>query len=299
MAKGKRLGSLVILVLLASLLRALEKESDPHALATMLGEGAKYCEKLKTAAFKYFCLEHVSETLSDPTGHRHKNVYHYDYQIIGKEGKASEQRTLLFENGNQRHLEKAQLATRIFSYYSFYLPIFLLAKENQAKYNYQLQAMQKINGRKAQGIKVVLKELAGGPVVDGQIWLDTTDFSVIKIELNPRYFAGFEQLQQEAMKMGAILTLSDVHWYEVKRNGLRFPSQTEIREIYSMCGLPPGSRSLGARGIRGLAELNGSGGDWNSSTQRWGFDRSRTVFSYSQHRFSNVEMEYSAQPLKD
>jgi hypothetical protein len=299
MAKGKRLGSLVILVLLASLLRALENENDPHALATMLDEAAKYCEKLKTTAFKYFCLEHVSETLSDPTGHRHKNVYRYDYQIIGKDEKASEQRTLLFENGNQRHLEKAQLSTRVFSYYSFYLPVFLLAKNNQAKYIYQLQAVQRINGIEVRGIKVVLNELADGPVVDGQVWLDTTDFSVIKIEINSRYFAGFQQLREQAMKAGADLTLSDVHWYELKRNGIRFPSRTEIREIYNMSGSPPGSGRSGASGLKGLGGLMDSRGDWNSSTQRWKFDRSRTVFSYSQHRFYNVEMEYSAQPLKD
>jgi hypothetical protein len=299
MTIGKRLGNLVLLLLLASSLKALENESAPNALATMLSEGAKYCEKLKTAAFKYFCLEHVSETLSDPTGHRHKNVYRYDYQIIGKDGKASEQRTLLFENGNQRHLEKAQLSTRVFSYYSFYLPFFLLAKENQAKYIYQLQAVQRINGIEVQGIKVVLNELAGGPVLDGQVWLDTTDFSVIKIEINPRYFAGFEQLREQAMKAGAELTLSDVHWYELKRNGIRFPSRTEIREIYNMSGSPPGSGRSGSRGLKGLSGIMDSSGDWNSSRQRWKFDRSRTVFSYSQHRFSNVEMEYSAQALED
>jgi hypothetical protein len=299
MAKGKRLGSLVILLLLTSSVRAMDNESDPHTLATMLGEAAKYCEKLKSTAFKYFCLEHVSETLSDPMGHRRKNVYHYDYQIIGKEGKASEQRTLLFENGNQRHLEKAQLSTRIFSYYSFYMPVFLLAKENQAKYNYQLQAVQKINGREAQGIKVVLRELADGPILDGQVWLDTTDFSVIKIEVNTRYFAGFEQLQKQAMKAGADLNLSDVHWYEVRRNGIRFPSRTEIREIYVMNGLPPGSGRSGASGSLGSIGINGWSGDWNSSSHRWEFDRSRTVFSYSRHRFFNVEMEYSVQPLQD
>jgi hypothetical protein len=174
-----------------------------------------------------------------------------------------------------------------------------LAKENQGKYEYHMQEAEMMGGIKTQAIKVVLKELAGGPMIDGQVWLDTSDFSVIKIDLNPRYFAGFEQLQQEAMKTGAILTLSDVHWYELKRNGMRFPSKTEIREIYSMSGLPPGSRHSGARGLRGLAELSASGGDWNSAAQRWEFDRSRTVFSYSQHRFSNVEMEYSAQPLED
>ncbi|MBN2399711.1 MAG: hypothetical protein JXI33_05150 [Candidatus Aminicenantes bacterium] len=297
MIKAKHVGWLVTLLLLATGLGALEKKNSPDTLTLLLGKAAMYCEKLKTTAFKYFCLEQVNETLADSTGRRQKNVYRYDYQIIAKDGKISEQRTLLFENGKKRHLQKAKLPTRIFSYYSFHLPVFLLAKENQSKFNYQLQAVQMVSGSKAWGIKVVLKELAGGPMVDGQIWLDAKDYSVIKIELNPRYFARFEQLQKEAMKAGAILTLSDVHWYELKRNGIRFPSQTEIREIYTMSGPPPGRGRSGARGIKGLAGESAASGNWDSSAQHWKFDRSKTVFTYSQHRFFNVDMEYSAQPL--
>jgi hypothetical protein len=299
MAKVKHLVSLAIPLILISSIRAAENESHANDLPAMLAAGAAYCQKLKNAAFSYFCLEQVSETLADPVGHRHKNVYHYDYQIIGKNGKASERRTLIFKNGKEEHEENARLSTRIFSYYSFYLPIFLLAEENQDKYEYHLQAVETIDGINAQAIKVVLKELAGGPVVDGQVWLDTTDFSVIKIEVNPRYFAGFEQLQKQAMKAGADLNLSDVHWYEVRRNGIRFPSRTEIREIYAMNGLPPGSGRSGASGSLGPIGINGWSGDWNSSSHRWEFDRSRTVFSYSRHRFFNVEMEYSVQPLQD
>jgi hypothetical protein len=289
----KLLRGLVFLMLAALIMEALGSGTEASALATMLRGAAAYCEKLKKAAFKYVCLEQVTETVGDPMGEKRKNVYEYDYQILWKEGKASERRILVRENGDPRHVEDARLATRIFSYYSFYLPVFLLARENQDKYDYQLQPAQEGDGENALVLTATLREFAGGAAVDGRIWLDGSDFSVTKIEMNPRYFSGFEHLRKQALKMGATLKLSDVHEYALMRDGIRFPSRTEIRETYLMSGPPPGSRSSSPQKISDFGKMAGGGGDWNSASQHWEFDRSRTVFSYSRHRFFEVGTEYS------
>ncbi|MBN2344948.1 MAG: hypothetical protein JXO51_01060 [Candidatus Aminicenantes bacterium] len=289
----KHVCGLVLLMLATSGTRTLGSETEASTLATMLRGAAAYCEKLKKAAFKYVCLEQVTETMGDPTGKKSKNVYEYDYQILWKEGKANERRILIRENGEPRHVENAQLTTRIFSYYSFYLPVFLLARENQDKYDYQLQPAQEGDGENVRVLTATLKEFSGGAAVDGRIWLDGADFSVIQIEMNPRYFSGFEHLQKQALKMGATLTLSDIHRYDLARNGIRFPSRTEIRETYLMSGPPPGSHSSSPRKISDFSRMSGGSGVWDSASQRWEFDRSRTVFDYSRHRFFEVDMEYS------
>jgi len=66
----------------------------------------------------------------------------------------------------------------------------------------------------------------------GVVWLDVGDGSVVKIELNPRSLRGIDRLRSRAGRKGTRLKLTDVHWYDVIKKGIRFPSRTEISRLF-------------------------------------------------------------------
>jgi hypothetical protein len=90
------------------------------------------------------------------------------------------------------------------------------------------------------------------------VWVDEQDGSVVKIELDPRSLRGIDMLQEAARRKGGALKVTDIHWYEVRSNNIRFPSKTEISEI-----------KLAAQ-----EEL----------------ENSRTVFTYKDYRFFKVNV---------
>ncbi|MCP5108122.1 MAG: hypothetical protein GY950_32340, partial [bacterium] len=165
--------------------------------------------------------------------------------------------------------ENVFVLTNFFSYYPFLMPATFLSRQNQEKYQYQLLAEEKIGETNTFKLNVEPKKEAKGMrgiVNHGVVWIDAKDGSVVKIELAPRALRGIETLQAVARSKGTRMKVNDIHWYEVKRDKLRFPSKTEISEI---------RLALKKDDPKQMEEV----------------ENSKTVFNYKNYRFFNVNVD--------
>jgi hypothetical protein len=168
--------------------------------------------------------------------------------------------------------DKETILTNFFSSYPYLMPISMLAAENQSKYRYRLLDRKTISRRSLYKVSVEPKE-EGVMIKDsnyGVVWIDEEDGSVYKIEVDPNSLGGLKQLTKLAREKRHRLKVSDVHFYEVKRKGIWFPSRTEI---------------------------NCSFLDWDQVKKRLKLLRSGaleemgTVFEYKKYKFFNVNVD--------
>jgi len=253
--------------------------SRKNKLKSILEKSADYCEKLKKTTFYFTCREEITDRLTRKGETERDKLFAYDYQIIMHEnGKMDERRELIGTSGQgkenkkkkQREKEKREsearslLITNFYSRYSFLLPITLLSRENREKYRFQLLSREKIEDCDTYKISVDPKDKGTGAVNHGLVWLDVGDGSVVKIELNPRSLRGIDRLRSRAGRKGTRLKLTDVHWYDVIKKGIRFPSRTEISRLF-LATQPEDPQSTRT-------------------------EHALTVFSYKNYRFFNVNV---------
>jgi hypothetical protein len=238
---------------------AVNNESDP-ALIALLAKGAAYAEKLKKTAFGFFCREEVTEEnfkrISVEKYSRHS--WTYDYQIIARDGRITENRVLLKKNRESSHQEKAQLETAFRSFYSFFMPVTLLAGEKQHLYQYQLLGKEKINKIKVWRIAAVRRDPSLS-IPWGEVWVDEEDGAVLKIQLEQTSIIGFERLAEKLAEQRFLPVITTIHEYNIEKNQIRFPGKTTFIERHKM--------------IWGDPQI---------------FLHSRTYFEYRDYRFSFV-----------
>lgn len=244
-----------------------------NSLEAILDQSANYCEKLKKATFYFTCKEEIFDFYSIEGKKVKENVYRYDYQILMEEkGKMTENRSLIKNNhsGKKRKKKKRQkdefVLTNFYSNYPFLLPVTLVGKENRMRHRYELLSREKINGRETFKIGVTPVNKESNTINHGVIWVDSKDGSIAKIELNPRSLKGFEKVKNRAVKKNASLKLTDIHFYEVKKSGIRFPSRTEMRLIY-------------------LAEKE------DNKQKPVELEHAATIFSYRDYKFFKVDVD--------
>lgn len=206
----------------------VSEEKSPE-LAALLEKSARYCERLKRAALKFYCREKVTELFFANDRAGKCKVWNYDYQIVLQDGKLEETRT--DARGRKKKgmvLEKKKLETVYHSYYSFFLPATFLSAERQTEYRYTWITEKKTW---MPGFRIVaqpLKPQSGLP--GGELWIDEQDGSVMAIKLDPYTVAGFlDRLDKENTKEKSA-TITDFHSYKKRYNGLRFPNRTLIME---------------------------------------------------------------------
>jgi hypothetical protein len=239
-------------------------------LDKILENSAEYCSKLAASALYFVCLEKITEEtsqankkgqlsnprepsyqqLTDPRRNqefRHegtperyrrgpqetnlrKNVYLYDYQLIKKNDKIDESRTLLEENGKEKNEKNAQLKTRKFySYRSVLGPIGLLGKSQQRKFNYNIIEEKKYKGRDALVIEAKPKTTSTENSNYGRIWIDKENSQILRIDVAQESLVGYKDPKVKGINH--IITIS--HYYDVEKNGLMFPSKTVFEENYT------------------------------------------------------------------
>lgn len=262
-------------------------EKDPgidiygkNKLKVLLDNAADYCEKLKNATFYFTCEEKIVESSFAGQKEVRSNTFVYDYQIIMEDnGKINEKRTLMentaYKDDGPQIKEKAKIKevrdlviTKFYSRYPFLMPVTILARENRKNFRYRLLAEEQVGGRQTFKINVEPRQTNLGTINHGVAWVDAKDGSVIKIELNPHAISGIETLQETAGRKGMKLKVTDTHWYELKKGGVRFPDRTEIHEAYLA---PPGAGPVDPGPMAALEET-------------------RTVFSYTNYRFFKVNV---------
>jgi len=215
-------------------------------LSDILRKSAAYCKRLKKVTFYFICTEEVLDTYWFNGEKVKDDKYLYDYQILMQEnGQMKEARKLMPDKSEKVTKKKKRKRkkkdnkmktpiTNFYANYPFVMPISMLARENQSRYNYLLLGTDTVNGRKAIKVSVepLEKEDYKESGVYGLVWLSPADGSVLKIDVSPYSFSGVKGLKKVAKRKGTDLKISDVHWYDVERKGVRFPSKTAISCIF-------------------------------------------------------------------
>jgi hypothetical protein len=259
---------------------------DQDLLDSLLKKSAQYCQKLKKATFHFTCTEEVIDSYWLGGDILRDNHYFYNYRIIREEdGKLDEDRKLKPESMELIEKRRKELGiagdrqillTNFFSVYPFLTPVSMLAEENQSKYRYRLLRTEAIAGKTLYKVSVEPKQ-EGIMEKDsnyGIVWIDEEDGSVYKIQLDPDSLNGVETLKKVARQKRNRLKVLDVHSYEVKRSGIRFPSRTEIN--CSFLDWEPAKTVTGGIQVDALEKVG-------------------TVYEYKKYQFIDVNVVESEQ----
>ncbi|MCU0237606.1 MAG: hypothetical protein MUC72_11055 [Acidobacteria bacterium] len=270
----------------------------PAEMTALLKLAADYSERLRHAAFRFICRETVNEDVlvrdvMDRSSHKRvRTSWLYDYQVVVRDGKVTEDRVLLRKNKTKKRVENAALETRFRSLYSAFLPATLFAADKQPAFFYRLEKHEKMYGRPVARLAVTPRpghEETGA----GTAWVDEETGAVLKIDLAQRAIKGIEAMEQRAKQSGARLLVSDVHYYGIERDGVWLPSSTTISEYYviSVSEVRDASR---------LAER----GTWSpparmlSSSGKRQIELSRTWVEYADFKFFVVDVQSREEALK-
>lgn len=221
-------------------------------LKNILKKTAEYCERLKKMALFFVCHENIEEKIyfyrrtkafssedfktSAPLAkvglkqrRMKRSTYVYDYQMIKKEDKEEEKRILLREGKKEKHVENAELKIRGYkAKFLVYGPVGFLSYYWQNHFTYEIIGQDKINGIKTIVISASPTEPREENYYFGKIWVDENDFSILKIMWDAKTLEGYE----EKAFPGVTKSLSWEVFYEVEKNGVRFPSRQLIKDIY-------------------------------------------------------------------
>lgn len=249
---------------------------DQADLEKILEKCAEYCYRLANAALDFVCIEKIKEemffrpqayvaqggTFYSAAGRTtRKNVYVYDYQLIRKKLQIKESRILIEENGKKKNEKNAELKTHMFGHeHIIFGPVGLLSEFWQQYYAYRIVKREKLKGD-----RVIVMEAIPIPYLEtdnlyGKVWVREGDFSIIKIEWEPKSLKNYELIEENAKKLNAEPQIKLFSEYAFEKNGIRFPSRYVITEGYNQ-----------KRGTR--------------------FTRSKTTVTYKDYKFFTVETE--------
>jgi VWFA-related protein len=229
----------------------------PPPAQTLLAAASDYCRRLQDAALNFVCKEDVRERLSrahtqqagipsdmNPYGRAQVFLggaasireWTYDYQLVRREGKAEETRTLLKENGSPRHVENAKLATVRFEHANVILgPVGILGEAAQRLHDYGIVKETEMDGEAVVLIDVRPKAKEASSLY-GKAWVRRRDGAVLKIEWEPASLGNYEEIARMAREYGARPKISFASEYAFEKNGLRFPSEYSVTEDYQISG---------------------------------------------------------------
>lgn len=226
------------------------KIKDQETLDAILKKTGDYCEKVKAMALFYVCREKVEDerhlferknllkfSLSAIENIKPRRIrtktYTYDYQLIKKGEELKEKRILLEEDGEEKYEENIEFRPVKYSgTYMVYGPVGFLSKQWQQHFEYNIVGKDVIDDKKAIIIESTPKKEREVNYNFGRVWVDEKDFSILKIEYDPRSIKDYEDELLES----PIGDLSKkVIWathFGVEKNGVRFPSRQLIQEFY-------------------------------------------------------------------
>lgn len=249
---------------------------DQVELEKILEKCAEYCHRLANAALDFVCLEKIKEEIFfRPQTHvsqvgtfystagraTRKNVYVYDYQLIRKKLQIKESRILIEENGKKKNEKDAELKTHLFGHqHIIFGPVGLLSEFWQQYYDYRIVKREKFKGDRVIVIEALPIPFLETDNLFGKVWIREGDFSIMKIEWEPKSIKNFEVIEEIAKKLNAEPEIRLFSEYAFEKNGIRFPSRYLITEGYNQ-----------KRGIR--------------------FARSKTTVTYKGYKFFTVETE--------
>ncbi len=226
---------------------------DTALLKQVMQKTGDYCERLKAVALDFICHENIKENTyfyNKKSSYRRSDVagemiystqlklrrvqdksYVYDYQMIRKEEERYEKRDLLEKNGKKNEKKDAKLELqRYFAQYLVYGPVGFLSHYWQQHFDYAVVGRDALDGRATLVITATPTEKREENYSFGKIWVDAADFSVLKIEWDPRSIPGYsEELDSSIGNLKREITWSVT--YGIEKNGIRFPSFQKLEEV--------------------------------------------------------------------
>jgi|GEM_PF-1117437 len=277
-------------------------ETIPDEEFKRLMDGAAlYSEKLKTSALHYLCREEITDiyTPFDPYSMRRSNAgipidqgineifgastlgrygrsevkkHIFDYRLLKKGDDIKEDRELIKSSDippQYQSINKDQVIkpTAFMTEKAVFAPITMLDRSRQPLYIFRFLKYDDLKNRKCAVIKVIPRNSTTIKGVYGTIWLDTQDFSLLKIEVAPQSIINYPKLQEAAIKITSKLFLSlEMDFFEI-RQGVRFPTEVRMIEKYK------GGRTV------------------SNAYSSSGWERVKTIFTYSQYQFFNIQTD--------
>ena len=215
-----------------------KKNVEQERLGIILNKTGEYCRSLEKAVIDFICLEEIEEEVNWSKDYPQmrpwikRNTYVYDYQFIKENHRIEESRVLLEENGRKRHEKNAKLKTSAFQYRNvLYGPIDLLSWERQVVFEYRIRSDDEEVGENV----VVLEAFPRSPgeySAYGKIWIKKEDFSILKIEWNPKSIRNFKQVEEIAERYESEPDITITTEFNYEKNAIRFPSKYSIQEAY-------------------------------------------------------------------
>ncbi|UCH94317.1 MAG: hypothetical protein JSV88_29170 [Candidatus Aminicenantes bacterium] len=259
-------------------------------LKEILAGAANYCEKLKKSDFHFLCQEKVyinhkpltdAEDYQSFTSYRdaqkgtysqldeirqkvytRMQSYVFNYQLNKQGLEINEKRTLIASKDNEKvDQEKVIRADAYFARRLVLVPLLFLDRAQWGKYDFHLKGYEKWKSRKAAVVEVTPRETTKTTTIYGKLWIDTEDFSLVRIEANPRSIPGYTQFNELAAKLQTKLYLSLETEFAEIHDGIRFPTKVHMLEKY--------------KGGRYIRQHRGSKG----------WERSRMIFTYTDYQF--------------
>lgn len=253
------------------LAQGLQVFQEKVLLRDLLKGLAAYCAKLDQQYFMFFCHEVIKDYVDFSLEFKHRrpiaNTFVYDYQLLKEKNKIKEQRILLEENGEKKHMEDARLFTN-FQYENLVMgPQVLFAKNWQNFYDYRLHGQSSTSGAPVYLIEAIPKDLPTSVGLIAKIWVkhEGQEFDILKIQWNGKtIIKNFDELINLEYLYGADLKINFLLEFNLEKLGVRLPSRFFIEVAYQ--------RDTGER-----------------------FIRSRSEVTFTNHKFFNVDTQVKHQ----
>ncbi|MCK4557897.1 MAG: outer membrane lipoprotein-sorting protein [Candidatus Aminicenantes bacterium] len=218
-------------------------------LNRILEETGDYCERVKNMALFYVCKEKVVavkyyyprrdlEKFSLTAGKlkardSRQKTFTYDYQLVKKEKELREKRILLEEDGKEKHEEDVELRpVKYIGKYLVYGPVGFLSKYWQKRFDYEIVGEDVLDGKETIIIASSPKKEREENDNYGRVWVDKKNFSIMKIEYDPRSIKDYEDELILSpigdLKKKVVWTVS----FGVEKKGVKFPSKQLVQEYY-------------------------------------------------------------------
>jgi hypothetical protein len=243
----------VIFLLHVRTASSLNYPQDQERLDRILEKTAAYCERVKSIALFYVCVEITKDKIyyyrssravkESPYGDmevvpsktltlkRTKNYsYKFDYQLIKKEEELEEQRIPLKKSRRTRG-GGGEPDVRFTAKYLVYGPVGFLSRYWQDYFDYEITGEERIGETATAVIKAAPKPGNEENRNFAKMWIDEKDGSILQIEWEPESILDYEgkpvRALAEELETAVVWNVA----YGIEKNGVRFPSRQHIQEF--------------------------------------------------------------------
>lgn len=236
-----------------------EEKAQEMKLKKILKEVGTYCDRLKKESIYFFCKEYVKETIDysilgnntsfafgsiAPIGRKSSGIksktYIYAYQLIQEGNLINETRQLLWNTGKKSKGAKRnewETSSIIFKKIIFG-PRGIFGFPWQSLYDYRILGEDTFNREKViivEGIPrfpLKINPQSKTILLFGKAWVKADDFTVLKIEWEPKSIGNTNNLRKIAKSLSLKPNLTFITEYLFEKNGIRYPTKSYYAECF-------------------------------------------------------------------